>query len=61
MLDAAIDLLLKPLLKRVSDPSERSREIAVSIVIALLEGVSDHEFSTCLPYAGGVEGDGQSL
>lgn len=50
VLDAALDLLLKPVLKRVSDPSERSREIAVRIVTALVEGASDREFVPCLAY-----------
>jgi hypothetical protein len=48
--DAAIDVLLKPLLKRFADASERNREIACKIVMVLMEGVTDSEISQSLPY-----------
>jgi hypothetical protein len=50
VLDAATDVLLKPLLKRLSDPSERAREIAARVVIVLIDGASDREISRCISY-----------
>jgi hypothetical protein len=50
VLDAATDVLLKPLLKRLSDSSERAREIAARVVIVLIDGASDREIASSISY-----------
>lgn len=41
IIDGAADALLKPLLKRMKDKSEKCRELAVRILMSLVENVSD--------------------
>lgn len=41
VIDAATDALLKPLLKRLKDKSEKCRELAVKILSSLIENTSD--------------------
>lgn len=48
IIDAVMDALLKPLLKRMKDRSEKCRECAVKILRSLVENTSD--LSAALPY-----------
>ncbi|CAE8619401.1 unnamed protein product [Polarella glacialis] len=48
IIDAVCDALLKPLLKRMKDKSEKVRELAVKILRSLVENTSD--LSGMLPY-----------
>lgn len=48
IVDAVLDALLKPLLKRFKDKSEKCRELAVKVMRSLIENAS--ELSAALPY-----------
>jgi len=48
IIDAVADALLKPLLKRVKDKSEKCRELSVRILRSLVENTSD--LASMLPY-----------
>ncbi|CAE7268083.1 Dnaaf5, partial [Symbiodinium pilosum] len=48
VLDAVFDAMLKPLLKRFKDKSEKCRELAVKILRSLVENTSD--LAAALPY-----------
>lgn len=48
IIDAVTDALLKPLLKRLKDKSEKCRELSVNILRSLIENTSD--LSACLAY-----------
>eukprot|EP00746_Dinoflagellata_sp_MGD_P148996 gnl/MRDRNA2_/MRDRNA2_81112_c0_seq1.p1 gnl/MRDRNA2_/MRDRNA2_81112_c0~~gnl/MRDRNA2_/MRDRNA2_81112_c0_seq1.p1 ORF type:complete len:1338 (-),score=253.26 gnl/MRDRNA2_/MRDRNA2_81112_c0_seq1:78-4091(-) len=48
LVDAALDALLKPLLKRMKDKSEKCRELSIIILRTLLENTS--EVGTSMPY-----------